>query len=173
MNSKKCLKCGHDAAFDVRPPQACPSCGAIYAKVEEALRQGLEVRKQPSQEAANAFQNTIPEQPCAAPRARPQGGDEVDVHAFAQRMREESLYPAWRKIVGFFTALGYIVAAIVLMVAVITAAKGSTWAVVIGIGMAAAIALMAKVGKELSLMLADLSDAAVRMAAGRERTGAE
>lgn len=40
MNSKKCLKCGHVASFEGAVPLACPSCGAIYAKVEAAAAQG-------------------------------------------------------------------------------------------------------------------------------------
>lgn len=82
-------------------------------------------------------------------------------------MREQSLYPAWRKIVGFFTLLGYIVAALTLVGGVV-AAKGSPMAAIVGVVSAAVIALLAKVGKELSLMLADLSDATVRLAASRE-----
>ncbi|ASI68517.1 hypothetical protein BA022_08080 [Diaphorobacter nitroreducens] len=82
-------------------------------------------------------------------------------------MREQTLYPAWRKVVGFFAILGYIVAA-VLAVSVFFSANGSTWVLLVGWGIAALVALVAKVGKELSLMLADLSDAAVHLAAGRD-----
>lgn len=44
--SRTCLKCGHvRRPTDVAPPEACPACGAIYAKVE-AHRSGLyEVRR--------------------------------------------------------------------------------------------------------------------------------
>ena len=40
MNSKRCLKCNHVATFEAAPPLACPQCGAVYSKVEEALRNG-------------------------------------------------------------------------------------------------------------------------------------
>lgn len=168
MNAKKCLKCGHVANYDAAPPQACPSCGAIYTKVEEALRQRQEVRTQPSREATSEFRNTVTDQPSAARMTRPQGGGGADVHAFAQRMRDESLYPAWRKIVGVSTIFCYVIAALILLVAIISS-KGSFLGVLVGAGSAAVIVIIAKVGKELSLMVADLSDAAVRMAAGKER----
>jgi hypothetical protein len=37
VQTKTCLKCGKAAAYEGQPPEACPQCGAIYAKVE-ALR---------------------------------------------------------------------------------------------------------------------------------------
>lgn len=153
MSEKTCKKCGHTTNYHGLEPQSCPACGAVYAKVEEALR---------------ATPATRAERSSAAPVARPLRGASSDVQAFATRMREESLYPAWRKIVGFFTIVGYVVAAVVALAAFFSA-KGSVMALMIGFGSAALIALMAKVGKELSLMLADLSDAAVHMAASRER----
>lgn len=92
----------------------------------------------------------------------------MDVHDFAEQMRNESLYPAWRKIVGISTIFCYVIAAVILLVAIISS-KGSFLGVLVGAGSAALIVIIAKVGKELSLMVADLSDAAVRMAAGKER----
>lgn len=48
---KKCLKCGYGRLLtDQGPMYACPSCGAIYEKVEEAIR---------SQSAAAANKKTI------------------------------------------------------------------------------------------------------------------
>lgn len=36
---RKCLKCGHERLpSDVAPEYECPACGAVYAKVEAALR---------------------------------------------------------------------------------------------------------------------------------------
>lgn len=36
---KKCLKCGHvRQPTDLAPDYECPQCGAIYAKVEAAMR---------------------------------------------------------------------------------------------------------------------------------------
>lgn len=112
-----------------------------------------------------------PETPrVTAARAAPLRSEpkDLDVHAFAERMRSESLYPAWRNIVGIFTLLGYGMAVIVLIGGVIAAFKGSVPTGVIGMSMSLLIAIAAKVSKELSLMLSDLSDASVRMAAQRE-----
>ena len=160
MTSKQCLKCGHIASVDAEPPQACPRCGAIYSKVEAAMRTGAFVRPSqlPSEPEVNYFKAT----PTQAEQ-----GDDADVHAFAKQMRAESLYPAWRKIVGFFTIIGYITAVIVLIAGFISG-KGSTLAMLAGFGFAALIALFTKVGKELSLMLADLSDATIHLAARRQ-----
>ena len=37
---QKCLKCGYERqASDMAPDYECPKCGAIYAKVESALRE--------------------------------------------------------------------------------------------------------------------------------------
>lgn len=155
--TKVCLKCKHKAEFDGAPPLACPACGAIYSKVEAAMRTGAPVRPSqlPSEPEVNYFKTT-PSQ--AGPSS------DTDVHAFARQMRAESLYPAWRKIVGLFAIIGYIAAAIMLIAGIISG-KGSTLAMLAAFGFAALTALFTKVGKELSLMLADLSDATVHLAA--------
>ena len=59
-------------------------------------------------------------------------------------------------------------AILVALITGVASTKGSFLGVLAGIGAAAVIALLARVGKELSLMLADLSDAAVRLAARTE-----
>lgn len=87
MNSKRCLKCDHVATFEGTPPLACPQCGAVYSKVEEALRNGPPVRRrQEESPPPSRISNTA-----------------LDMHAFAEQLRDESLYPAWRKIVGLVT----------------------------------------------------------------------
>lgn len=150
MSSKPCLKCGHTATYESAPPLACPQCGAIYSKVEEALR-GVPIprRVEPQRRESRVSERTI------------------DVHAFTEQMRAESLYPAWRKIVGLITIVWYIVAVVALIIGIVST-KGSFLGVLVGAGLAAFIALFARIGKELSLMLADLSDAAVRLAARTE-----
>lgn len=153
MSEKTCKKCNHTTTYNGLEPQSCPACGAVYAKVEETLRAILSARAERSS---------------AAPVARHMRGASPDMQTFAAQMREESLYPAWRKIVGIFSVLGYVLAGLVL-IGSIFAARESMGALFGGVVLAALIALMARVGKELSLMLADLSDAAVHMAASRER----
>lgn len=149
MNSKRCLKCDHVASFEGIPPLACPQCGAVYSKVEEALRNGPPVRRRPEERA---------------PASRISDAA-LDVHAFAERMREESLYPFWRKLVGLVTILGYALAAILLVASFIAMSKASVTAGMVGIGMAVFVAVITRVGKEASLMLADLSDATIHLAA--------
>lgn len=167
MSAKQCLKCGHTAHFEGAPPLACPQCGAIYSKVEEALRTGANLR--PKAASVPQARSATPQAAAPWAAARPSGDedDDIDVHAFARRMRGESLYPTWRKIVGLVTIVWYIVAVVALITGV-ASTKGSFLGVLAGIGAAAVIALLARVGKELSLMLADLSDAAVRLAARTE-----
>lgn len=160
MSTKQCLKCGHTTSYDGAPPLACPQCEAIYAKVEEALKSGAPIR--PKAATAEPEINFFKATPATASQSISHNAP--DVHAFAQHMRAESLYPAWRKIVGFATVLGYIAAALVLIGAVVSSG-GSGGQILIGAGSAALIALLARISKEFWLMLADLSDAAVHLAA--------
>lgn len=165
MSEKTCKKCGHTATYNGLEPQSCPACGAIYAKVEEALRAAADARA--SRNAAAAAQNSrLPSSQAADIQGDARGV--VDVHAYAASMRDDSLYPFWRKLVGIVTILGYIMAVILLIAAFITISKVSVTAGLVGIVLAVFVAVMARVGKEASLMLADLSDASVRLAAHRE-----
>lgn len=162
MHAKQCLKCGHGAAYELDPPTACPGCGAIYAKVEQALRGGAPVRPRA------AAQPEIEYFSASRAPAAAGGAPGVDVHTFARHMRGESLYPVWRRIVGICTIVAYVIAAIGAVASLISM-QGSINYMLAGLAMSALIAIFAKAGKELSLMVADLSDAAVRMAAANER----
>ena len=86
------------------------------------------------------------------------------MHTFAERMRSESLYPFWRKLVGLVTILGYVLAAILLIAALISMSNASMTTGMVGIGVAVFVAVITRVGKEASLMLADLSDATIHLA---------
>lgn len=167
MSEKTCKKCGHTATYNGLEPQSCPACGAIYAKVEEALRAAADARANRNAAAAAAAQNSrLPS--AQAPGMQRDARGMVDVHAYAAGMRDDSLYPFWRKLVGIVTILGYILAAFLMIVAFITISKASVTAGLVGIVGAIFVAVMVRVGKEASLMLADLSDASVRLAAHRE-----
>lgn len=150
MSEKTCRKCGHVATYSGMEPQSCMECGAVYRKVEEAMQQASEGR--PSQ------------LPRSAVFARSSVSAPADHHAYIAVLRSESLYPTWRQLVSVVTILGYLLAVGFLIGGVI-ALKGSFSAGWAGVGTALFIAIFAKVGKELSFMLADLSDATVRMAA--------
>ena len=164
MSEKTCKKCGHTVTYNGLEPQSCPACGAIYAKVEEALRAAADARA--NRNAAAAQNSRIPSAQAADMQGDARGM--VDVHAYAAGMRDDSLYPFWRKLVGVVTILGYILAVILLIAAFITISKLSVTAGLVGIVLAIFVAVMVRVGKEASLMLADLSDASVRLAAHRE-----
>ena len=143
-----CAKCNHpnpDATgSDV---DACPACGAIYAKVQQTF-------------GAN------PAVAAAAPRAAARRSVRVDPGVpFIDRLRTEGHYPAFRTVVGVFAIIGYVVAGLTLLGAVITGWRGGGVGVFLGgVVFACVIGVFAKVAKEASLMLADLSDAMVRMA---------
>lgn len=148
MSEKTCRKCGHTTTYSGLEPQSCTACGAIYRKVEEALQQAAQER------AAR---------PSLAP-SRAAASMPADHHAFAAELRSDSLYPTWRQLVTVFTIFWY-VAAVAIGIGGLIAFKDSFLAGMSALGFALAIAIFARVGKELSLMLADLSDATVRMAA--------
>ncbi len=167
MNSKKCLKCGHVASFEGAVPLACPGCGAIYAKVEAAAAQGA-APVRPAAPKENPYVAPVAMR-TAASTAKPgrSGGKAVadnDIAGFAARMRAESLYPTWRTLVNWATFFWYAVAVIGFLGTAIS--TGFEAAPTLG-AMAAAIfiVLMFKALKETSLMLTDLADAAVRIAA--------
>lgn len=173
MSEKICKKCGHVAAYEGAAPIECPGCGAIYAKVEEALRAAAEARAAGRAAQAHAAPRQAP--PTFAPKAsafqrstRERDEDGVDVHAFAKRMRAESLYPTWRQLVVIYKWLGYALALLIFgagIVMLFTKAAGASTFPLVG-GLVTAVVVKAMV--ELSLMMADMSDASVRMAARGE-----
>lgn len=152
ISRKQCLKCGHNAQFEEEPPLACPQCGAVYAKVEQALREGQAPRAQP------VVRQTI---------ARPPAND-VDHHAFAELLREESIYPTFRTVVKIAYWVGVLAAVAIAVGGVMASFSTGAAALIGGIAVGALVFVFAKVAKEMSLMLADLSDATVRTAAQAE-----
>jgi hypothetical protein len=87
--NKTCLKCGHaNPSASGDPLEACPSCGAIYSRVEAAWG----VRQNGASASAAA--------PAPAPTVAPSPAAEVAaVGEFAVWMRLESLYPTFRSLV--------------------------------------------------------------------------
>lgn len=96
-------------------------------------------------------------------------GARIELSAFARKLRAATLYPTFRQLVGVFYALGLVLAALCLLGAFIALFTGSGAAKVGGflggLFLALLSAVIAKASKEMSLMLADLSDAAVLIAA--------
>lgn len=146
--NKKCLKCGHNAEYSAEPPTACPSCGAVYAKVEQAMREGPPPRPRPT--------------PTSSPYVK------QDHHSFAMQLRQESIYPTFRTVVKIAYWLGVIAAALIAIGGITASFSAGVGALFGGIALAALTFVFAKVAKEMSLMLADLSDATLRTAARAE-----
>ncbi|WP_287365160.1 hypothetical protein [Thauera sp.] len=148
---KTCLKCGHaNESATGDPAEACPSCGAIYSRVEAAWS------ATPRPATANNVRTFSPER------------DEL-VEAFAERLRGESLYPVFRSLVGVIYVVWMVLAALAVLAGVVAAWKSSGAAafgsLLLGVFLGVFFAVIAKVTREVSLMLADLSDAAVHIAA--------
>lgn len=158
MNQRKCLKCGHQTPYEDVSPAACEACGAIYQKVEAA-------RNRPA-DAATATERA-PERPKAKADTPRRGVFQTRVpehKLFAEGMRSESLYPTWRELVKWITLFWYGVA---LLGFVVTAASAGLMSMptYIAFIVAAVVIIFSRATKELSLMLTDLADAAVRLAA--------
>lgn len=155
MSEKTCRKCGHTTTYAPTSlePQSCMECGGIYRKVEEAFQRAAEGR--PSQlPRASVFSRVA----ATAPSGH---------RAYIEVLRSESLYPTWRQLVTLVAIFWYLLAAAALVGGVM-AFKESFYAGLGGLGMALFLAIVGRVGKELAFMLADLSDATVRMAAKTE-----
>ena len=152
---RKCLKCGHhNTAATGDELEACPACGAIYSRVAAALAARTESRATESSGLGG--------------RSGRRSGD-VDVHDFAETLRAESLYPTFRSLVKliywFLIALAILSALGTLMLIFTGSGVGRIGGVIAGIFSTLFFVLIARLTSETSLMLADLSDAAVRIAA--------
>ena len=172
---KVCLKCKHKTSYEGTEPIACEACGAIYRKVEEAMRAAAGASA-PSR--ATSAQPTPASQPVTtspeavkAPQPIPAQlphQHETPLAQFVEIMRAESLYPTWRELVKWSTWLGYGIAVLLLISGVVAFFSGS-WGGGLGLlGGAVIVAILARVWREMSLMVADLADAAVRTAASKE-----
>jgi len=60
---KVCLKCDYERqSDDVAPEWQCPSCEAVYSKVEQAAKQRVDVKNQrltPKQELSERFSRMV------------------------------------------------------------------------------------------------------------------
>lgn len=156
--AKPCLKCGKSTPYEGAEPEACAHCGAIYRKVEEALRNGPISRPMDS---------------VTLPPARPRYAT-LDHVEFAHVMRAESIYPTFRAVVNILYWVGVVLAVLSLISGIwITLRTHSGPGPALG-GLLAAVLIyiVFRVTKEMSLMLADLSDATLRTAAHKEAAGA-
>ena len=163
---KTCLKCGHSnhtaSGAELEP---CPSCGAIYSRVESAW--GVA--------ATPSGARRISPPPGAEAELPPQwktgshGAPADDsVERFAGRLRGATLYPTFRALVGVLYWLTVFFAVLSVAVGAIAAWRlgGASGLGVFLAGLFVGVfwLVVAKVSREMSWMLADLSDAAVRIA---------
>lgn len=152
---RNCLKCGHTNQQAVGDEmEACPSCGAIYSRVEAAW-------------AARPATPRPPPPKKSEPVAEPDG-DAEDINEFALRLREDSLYPTFRNLIQIFYWVLVLIAVFSFIGSGMTLFSGSgetKWiGVMVGLFFGLFFLVVARVMREVSLMLADLSDAAVRIA---------
>lgn len=141
--SKKCLNCGHVAQQDINMA-ACPACSAIYNKVEAAL----------TQSSPRPHAGKVRLLPCA--------------ENFIATLRAEGNYPNFRLLIKLATWFFYLLSMAVLLGAVFSGGEVGS-ARMAAIAGALIMVVVATAAKEASLMLADLSDATVRMAERQER----
>ena len=77
---------------------------------------------------------------------------------YLEAIRNNSCYPTFRGFVGFFTLIGYLIAAVIAIGSIFS---GQIGAILIGCAVATITALLFRVAKEMSLMLADIADATI------------
>ena len=191
------MKCGYTRMANLVPVAECPRCGAIYAKVAAAVAQGRPVhrvrtsgfgteaepmlRKRarladgPASIPASADLHPISaEQAVLLAPALPSPSTSLlppsDRRRFVERLRSESLYPNYRTVVNVAFWLGVVIAVLCVVGGVVTS-KGTDTLTPLLIATAAALGWMVLVvlAREAALMLADLSDAAIRIALAQEK----
>jgi hypothetical protein len=153
---KTCQKCGHQNSTATGAQlEACPACNAIYSRVEAAIAEGkiTPFVHQKIQPAAVVNPQQL---------ARPVKRDRNNSQPFIETLRENGHYPTFRTVTGVFALLGYVVAVLLVIAAVITGP--SMTEKIAGVAGALFLAVICKFLKEAALMLADLSDAAVVIA---------
>lgn len=180
---RTCIKCGHvNTTATGLDSEACPACGVIYAKALPTS--GKPVLQGAVQSGFGATASVL-----AAPPAAPWGGDslaavgeagarfreaingksvavkDANVQRFVRHMRDDSLYPTFRATINVGHGLGIVLALICLLGGLFGLFTSGIWAGAAGIGLAVLIWALSRLFKEASLMVADLCDAAVRMAA--------
>lgn len=170
----KCPKCGYvRKPEDQAPDYECPKCGVIYAKYRPEQELPPEIKARLAREAArrkaiqaDASEAQI-EQPATPEREPFTPDDNLDL--FVARMRAASLYPTFRELVKIIYFAWLAVAALTALggVAMLIALRD-----IVGFGVfisslffAVLFVVIARVSRELALMLVDLSDSAVRIAA--------
>lgn len=171
---KICIKCGHvNTAATGAVLEPCPGCGAIYSRVEAAALLA-EKGAEPVRRVVLAPPSLSTSPTAGAPRTTPFIPAAQESSSFVERMREASLYPTFRSLVRLFYLLWLVLAVVCLCSGAATFVFGEGTRRILGPLFGLFFALffyfVAKVSTEMSLMLADMSDATVRMAERQEAT---
>lgn len=162
---KTCLKCGHPnheaTGAELEP---CPSCGAIYSRVESAWRVCTASGRAPKPSPVHP-EPAIPRQWAFGAHA---AADEGSVEQFAVGLRASSLYPTFRELVRLLYWVTVLLAVVGVLGGVMVAWHSSGaqrfGSLVTGVMFGLFWLIVARATREMSLMLADLADAAVRIA---------
>ncbi|RRD43518.1 hypothetical protein EII18_02945 [Comamonadaceae bacterium OH3737_COT-264] len=176
----RCPKC-HAPRQDFAPHASCPQCGIIYDKYDpvkaaelEARRQALRNGKKPApaqRKKAAGFADSAPPSWMESWSERPRYT--VQPAAFIKHLRQASIYPTFRQLVGLFYFLQLLLGMVFLFVGFYVFFYGPDSAIrasglLGGVFMGLLLVIVAKVFREMSLMMADLSDAAVTIAASMQ-----
>lgn len=161
--SQTCPKCQAP-----RPPAAteCPACGLVYAKFDPEKYQALLAKQQRLRAASPpapdpAFDHAADFSPSVRMIRTPRN----DMKAFAASLRSQTLYPTFRAWVSVVFWLGVLFSVVLMVFAALALGENNRLECVACIAAAAVVLVSSMIGREMSLMLADLSDAAVYSAA--------
>lgn len=138
---KTCIKCGQiNPEATGSATDACPKCGAIYAKAQPPV---APVMRRPVASAVVA----------------------QDLGQFVEGLRERSIYPTFRSVIHIGYVLGLVLAGLFALIGLVGGYMNGSVGTAFGLVFAALVmAVIARFMKEASLMLADMSDATVLMA---------
>lgn len=174
MSEETCLKCGHvNPAATGSETEACPQCGAIYARVKAAMASGQPVRSAKSADSGFPARNGAP----AAPPKPPPKVHRYTGHTpepFINNLRDGTHYPAFRTVVRLGLFFGYFLAVcgVIGGIAAMINRDGTFWHLLIGLGAAAVVFLLTRIWFELTIMIVDIADASVRTAENSEQRAA-
>lgn len=164
---KTCLKCDHTRSADDPPPLTeCPKCGAVYAKLEALVAAGTQIRPAASPTLPPPLERAETPRPPPAPPAPPPTSSvrHRDGEPFIDRLRRESLYRNFRGVNNVVFGIAVLVGGLLIIGGVIALFRGEIEAGLGGVFAGLFVIVFFSAAKEGALMIADLSDAAVRMA---------
>lgn len=143
-----CKKCGATAPYvNNLPPITCPACGAVYAKVVDNPARMDSKGPASRRPQSSGFSQTV------------NGSTRVQGEStFITELRANTHYPAFRAVARLSAMVIYLVAAVVLIGGL--ARANLAWAIG-GAAVCILLCVLGRLTKEVSMMFADLSDAAV------------